>query len=142
MATRTRYATKQDIIDRYGDDILVRMAYTRNEEVIDDLAVTNALGDRADEIDTYLTAVAELPLDPVPPIVEQLNVDMAIYQLAGDAVTEQQQKRYDNAVKLLTKISEGKIKLGLPAADQPESSDAMHVSAQDKLFDRTKLDQY
>lgn len=138
----TIYATKQDIIDRYGEDLLLRIADRDNDDTIDDTAVTKALADQADEIDVYLSARCDLPLTTVPGVLKRLNVDMAVYQLAGDEVQEHQQKRYENAVNLLIRISKGEVKLGLPEESQPEESETMAVDAADKLFGRDTLAQY
>ena len=140
------YATKQKIIDLYGEDLLVRIADRNNDGLVEDDAIDAALESAASRIDSAIAAVADLPLPAtarIIPMLELANVDMAVYILAGDLRTEEQTRRNDRAEVLLDRISSGKQSLGIPAADQPESSDGgLLVSARDKVFGSDELDQY
>lgn len=136
------YATQEDIKDRYGEDLLYRIADRDNDSIIDTKAVTRALSDAGNDIDSYVGVVAELPLKTVPPVLTRVCVDIAVYYLAGDRVTEEQSKRHDDAIAMLKRISEGKAKLDLPTEKQPEDMQGSAVSARQKIFDADTLDRY
>ena len=136
------YATKQDIIDRHGEDVLYRVADRDGDDILEERVVNEALADATEEINTYLAARYPLPLVSVPPIAKRLCIDIAVYHMSGDLVTEQQENRYDNAVKLLKSIAKGDASLGLPAPDQPTSNEETRVSAPSKMFGKSTLDRF
>ncbi len=125
------YAIKQDIIDRYSEDLLWIIALLpadeeivgREVDQIDDTAIDRALSGAANEIDTYINARYEMPLATVPPILIDCCVDIAIYNLAtGPELTDDMKERYKNRIALLTRISKGTSDLGLPKAQKPAPS--------------------
>jgi phage gp36-like protein len=118
------YATPQDIEDRYGRDMLLVVADADGDGEPDAALLESALADAAAEIDVYLTAHYTLPLPVVPAVVTRLAVDIALYRCAStaDRATEEQRRRYEDAVALLTRISKGTVRLGLPAGDEPAVS--------------------
>ena len=122
------YAEKQDIIDRYGDDLLWIIALLpadaeiegREEDQIDDTAIERALSDASDEIDARLNARYELPLPVVPTLLTRCCVDLAVYNLAtGTECSDDMRSRADRATSLLTQIGKGLVDLGLPKAQKP-----------------------
>lgn len=124
------YAEKQDIIDRYGEDLLWTIALSPadpevpgSEDAIDDVAVDRALNGASNEIDTYINARYEMPLATVPPILVDCCVDIAIYNLAhGPELSDDIESRYKNRIALLARISKGDADLGLPKAQKPQPS--------------------
>lgn len=56
------YATRQDIIDRYGEDELIVAADHDEDGVADATVVEQGLADASDEIDAYLAGRYTLPL--------------------------------------------------------------------------------
>jgi phage gp36-like protein len=136
------YAILKDITDRHGEAVLDRVTDIQGSYNQALTTVDEALDDATEEIDTYLSARYPLPLPTVPPIVKRLCVDIAVYHLSGDLVTEQQETRYNNAVKLLKAIAKGDASLGLPKTDEPASTDGMLVSAPAKTFGGGALDSY
>jgi phage gp36-like protein len=107
------YATQQDIIDRFGEAELIVAADHDEDGVADPDVVEQGLSDASDEIEVYLGERYTLPLNPVPPVLLRLCVVMALYHMSKPpAITDEKRRRYEDAVKLLTKISEGKVTLG------------------------------
>ncbi|MGE4296940.1 MAG: gp436 family protein [Desulfovibrionaceae bacterium] len=136
------YATPQDIEDRYGRDALLTAADLDGDGEPDAALLDSALADATAEIDVYLTAQYVLPLPVVPAVVTRLAVDIALYRVAStaDRATEEQRKRYEDAVGLLTKISKGVVSLGLAPAEQPASSPGVvTVSGPPRRFGRGSL---
>ncbi len=124
------YATQQDIIDRYSEDLLWNIAVLEAdpeipeaEDQIDDVSIGLALSDASSECDVYLNARYAMPLGTIPPVLKICCVDIAVYNLAtGVGSSEDITKRYDRAVSLLNKISKGTADLGLPKSQKPAPS--------------------
>jgi phage gp36-like protein len=113
------YATKQDIIDIYGEDLLVRVADLDRDGYADDPVITKALGDADDICNAYLSAQYTVPVTPTPGVVRNCAVDIAVYKMAlqRGGRTDEMRLRYDDALKLLEKISTAKVGLGLSPED-------------------------
>jgi phage gp36-like protein len=110
------YATKADIDDLYGPDLLVRVADYDRDGTADDEVVARGL-QSADEIcDAYLSAAYAIPVSPVPGVVKTCAIDIAVYKIAlgRSGRTDEMRVRYEDALSILGKISTGKIGLGLP----------------------------
>lgn len=139
------YAVKQDMIDRFAERELIQLTdRTAGEGVaINDTVLGRALADTDAEIDGYLMGRYTLPLNNVPKMLVSVACDIARYRLYDDRVTEQVQKRYDDAVKLLRMIGEGKISIGPNSAQDPTPSTAGAQShGDDRVFDRSTLSDY
>lgn len=110
------YATEQDIVELYGQDILLRVADHNKDNVADPQVVEMALQSADDLCNAYLSAQYDIPIDPVPGIVKKCAIDIAVYNMAHGRVqrTEEMRVRYEDALKLLEKISTGKVGIGLP----------------------------
>src|ERR1700737_1713114 len=110
------YATKEDIDELYGTDLLVRVAdYNRDGTPDPDVVARGLLA--ADEIcDAYLSAQNTIPVTPVPGVVKNCAIDIAVYKIALGRTgrTDEMRVRYEDALTILEKISTGKIGLGLP----------------------------
>jgi phage gp36-like protein len=109
------YATKEDIDDLYGSDLLVRVADYDRDGTPDDDVVAKGL-QSADEIcNAYLSANYSVPVAPTPGIVNACAIDIAVYKMAlgRSGRTDEMRLRYEDALAILEKISTGKIGLGL-----------------------------
>lgn len=136
------YAVKQDIIDRYGEDILLTSFDPDNTGTADDDLITKALADASSEVDSYVGAQYDVPLATIPDIIEQRTVDIAIYlgSFRTDAMTENKETRYKDAVKWLTLLSKGTISLALEAEPASKAGGAELTSAAERLFTRGTMD--
>jgi phage gp36-like protein len=115
------YATKEDIDELYGTDLLVRVADYDRDGTPDPDVVAKGLKS-ADEIcDAYLSAMYTIPVVPTPGVVQTCAIDIAVYKMALNLTsrTTEMRTRYEDALALLEKISTGKVGLGLP----PETTD-------------------
>lgn len=107
------YATKQDIIDRYGEAALIVAADHDGDGEADPAVVTQGLNDASEEIDAYVGGRCILPLNPVPPVLVRLCVDIALYRMSmPPAITDELRRRYEDAIKLLKLIADGTVTLG------------------------------
>jgi phage gp36-like protein len=107
------YASSDDIVFRYGRDALYIAADRDNDDVIDSGAVERALSDASDEINTYVGKKYQLPLPSVPSVMIRVCVDIAMYRMStGLALTEEKRNRFDDAVRYLERVADGRISLG------------------------------
>lgn len=115
------YATKQNLIDRFGEDELIQITdrHTRsdpeNSGTIDTVVLDQAIADADAEINGYLNAYA-LPLSVVPANLIRIACDITRYYLYDDQDIETVTKRYDSAIAYLRMVASGKISLGADVA--------------------------
>jgi phage gp36-like protein len=110
------YASKDDIDELYGTDLLVRVADYDKDGHPDTEIIAKGL-QAADEIcDAYLSAQYTIPVVPTPGVVKNCAIDIAVYKMALGRTgrTDEMRVRYEDALALLEKISTGKVGLGLP----------------------------
>lgn len=131
------YATQQDMIDRFAQTELVQLTDRANTGNIDATVLGQALADANAAIDGYLQGRYTLPLAVVPQVLTQYACDIARYRLYDDAASEQVQKRYDDAIKFLELVAQGKITLGLSSGgDAPAEADGAQMEGTDPVFRR------
>jgi len=113
------YASRQNLIDRFGQQELIELTDSAELGVIDDGAVTVALNDADAEINSFLAGRYTLPLTQTSLELERLACDIARYRLWDDAASETVKNRYDDAIKKLRDVSKGVASLGIDQASQP-----------------------
>ena len=124
------YASIQDCIDRRGEESLRELADDPHAHALAWSGLEAALDDATDEIDAYVGARHELPLDPVPRVLQRLCVEIGIYRRAdsADRGTEEMRKRYEDAIRLLKDIQSGRASLGVADPDAPARAESPAVS--------------
>ena len=110
------YATKQDMIDRFGEEELIQLTDRSNAGVIDDQVLNRAIADADAEIDGYLGGRYALPLAIVPVSLGRIAADVTRYYLYEDAATDHVRQRYEDAVRFMRAVGEGKVSLGIDAS--------------------------
>lgn len=127
------YATLQNLTDRYGARTLVALS-DRGEVatgVVDADVVARALADTDAQIDGYLATRYALPLAQVPALVADLAQAIAIWKLHPYDPDAKIRRDYDDALRALRDIAEGRIRLDL-AGSEPEGSGAGGVTITDR----------
>lgn len=134
------YATAQDCIDRYGQDLLLILADRNGDGTVDSDVLDRALEDADSEIDGYLGSRYDLPLPSPPPILKRLAVDLALYRLSSEAdqLTEERRTRYTDATKFLMSIAKGEITLGRPDPEPP-TVHQVRTQGQQRRFTRSSM---
>lgn len=109
------YATRVDIDTLYGSRLLLTIADTDVDGVVDEALVARAIADSAGVIDSYLSVRYDLPLATVPDFLRRICVNIAVYTIAidGDRLTDEYRRRYEDAIDHLKRIADGKAGLGL-----------------------------
>ncbi|GIX17702.1 MAG: hypothetical protein KatS3mg119_1888 [Rhodothalassiaceae bacterium] len=111
------YAQLQDLIDRVGAREITELTDRADPPAgaIDASVAERALADADAEIDGYLAARYDLPLSPVPAVLTRLATDIARYRLWDDRAPEEVRQRYEDAVRLLREIADGRHRLPVSA---------------------------
>ena len=129
------YCTLQGLIDRFGETELLKLTDMNRTGLIDTVRVERTLEDAGQEINTYLAARYDTPIDPAPDILARLCADIARYRLYENRVTEDVRNRYKDAVAMLRDLASGKATLP-SAADEP----AAPVAGMDVTVTRSRTD--
>lgn len=116
------YATEIDMLDYFSDNEVVQLKSVHEDG---EAALARALKSATEEIDSYITQkyADEMPFDYTPSRLTQLCCDIARYNLYTTQATEEVQKRYDDAIKWLNKVADGKAVLVLADKTKVASSD-------------------
>ncbi|MDP8834517.1 DUF1320 domain-containing protein [Serratia marcescens] len=138
------YATRDDLLVADGS-YLWNVAINRETNQLDEAAITQALEDTDEEINSLLSRRYKLPLETaVPRILIRVAVSIAFYWLADrdNQATELVRKRYEDAIKTLKEIASGQRDLGLPTLEQPpegNSGKVIMTGENTRLFTRNSL---
>lgn len=128
------YATLQQLIDRYGRDMLVALTDRLDPPAgaIDEEIVARALSGADALIDGYLAGKYALPLAVTPPVLVPIAQALAIYDLHVTEPEKKVQNDYDNAVKRLAEIAKGVIQLTDAAGIEPAAPQGGGVQITDR----------
>ncbi|MAU96166.1 MAG: hypothetical protein CMP81_09790 [Fulvimarina sp.] len=138
------FATKQDLIDRFGSTELTQLTDRTNRPptMIDDTVVSQALGDASALASGYVGKIYQLPLAEVPQALVKAVADIARYYLHGSRATKdgEEERAYKEAVGWLKDVARGTVQLdvgGVPPA-QPQGG-TVRVVAPQRRFSRESL---
>jgi phage gp36-like protein len=129
------YATKQNLIDRFGSDELIQRTDRVNTGSIDDTVIEQTLSDADNTINGYITAY--LPLSAVPSGLLRIAADIARYYLYDDVIPDAVKDHYKNAITYLTDVRDGKISLIAGAVQQPVTSSSVDIDSSVSEFGAT-----
>lgn len=137
------YATLQQLIDRYGEAMLIALtdrADPPEEAIVAEIA-NRALAGADALIDGFLAGLYALPLPSTPPMLEPLAQAIAIYDLH---ITEPEKKikdDYDYAMKRLEQIAKGLIQLKDAAGLEPPAPQGggVQITDRDRMFTPEKM---
>jgi phage gp36-like protein len=117
------YATQQQLIDRFGAQTLLQLTDRADPPLgaIDAVQVGRALTDTDAVINGYVGVRYRLPLDPVPELVTDLALSIAIYKLHVFAPDPKVKDDYDQALRTLRDISSGTVRLDAAGIASPSS---------------------
>lgn len=131
------YCTKQNMIDRYGQEELIQLTDRANVGAIDDQVLDQAIADASGEIDSYLAGRYSLPLATVPVSLIKIACNMTRYNLYDDAASETVRQRYEDAIKFLRAVGTGQIDMGLATdGSRPSPSDGAQMESGGRIFGR------
>lgn len=111
------YATKQDMIDRYGTPKLVQLTdlTTPHSGEIVDATLTARLVDASAEIDGYIMGRTPVPMLTPPAHIKLICCRLTHYLLLGDAATDVDRDDAKVARSYLMQVANGSVRLGMEA---------------------------
>ncbi len=143
------YCTIADLQKMIPDYNLIRLSDEENGTTINTVRVQESIDSGAEEIDSYIGAVAALPITgEIPGILGKINVDIAFYNLYSrmqEVIPETREKRYKRAIDLLLRIVKDPASFGIqPAPEASESAvGAVSIaSTPDTIYTTELMGQY
>lgn len=138
------YATKQDMIDRYGETPLVELTdrvepYTN---AVVDSVMTMALGEATAIINAYISGRYQLPSDSVPLVLVGHTCVIAYYKLHRGRYPDEVRKEYDDTLSFLKAVSRGEAKIDIAGIEAPSSVADARVEGPSRIFNRDSLKDY
>ncbi len=109
------YATEQDMIDLFGETEITELTNLDDPgaTAVDSTRLTAALEYASNEVDSYLAAQYQLPITSIPMVLTNKVADIVRYHLDFYKAREDVRVRYEDAIKWLKLLAEGKVSLGL-----------------------------
>jgi phage gp36-like protein len=134
------YATKQDLVTRFGEAELVSLTDRTGSGHVDDAVVARALADAGAKIDSYLRGRYTLPLAVVPRDLLAPACDIARFQLYSDRPTDTVRERFEDAIAWLKDVAAGRVNLTTSEADEPARVETSpRVKAPTRIFTNDTL---
>ncbi len=123
------------------------IAYTDDYEsgVVDVEAVGKAIAGADALINAHIAKRYSVPVSPVPDMVRDLAVDIAIYKICShrSLAPDDRRKNYEDAVRMLGRIASGQAVIPDAAAAPAGSGDhAVNLSSGPRVFSRDSLKGY
>lgn len=140
------YATLDSLNAQFGEREVIALTDRDLDGLPDQAVVDSALAIASDEIDAYLESRYALPLVTIPRLLTTLCGDIARYRLTGAEAqeTDPSRNRYRDAIKMLEKLKDGELTLGLdPAQQEVGTRDTVHIApGRSRVFSRETLGDY
>jgi phage gp36-like protein len=121
------YCSLNDLVSRFDLDELIQLTDSSGTGIIDAQVVDAAIKDASDTIDGYVAGRYPLPLAVVPSALTRICANIARYNLYDQSVTQVVQNNYNDALKFLTEVARGGIRLGLSVDNEPAETDSVIV---------------
>ncbi|PIW30927.1 MAG: DUF1320 domain-containing protein [Rhodospirillales bacterium CG15_BIG_FIL_POST_REV_8_21_14_020_66_15] len=131
------YATKQDLIDRFGEDELIQLTDRGGAGVIADAVLNMAMADADATIDSYLAKRYDLPLAEVPPALVPKAAALVRYLLHDESPTETVVKNHELALAWLRDVAAGRVELDVGGSTPAEADIVLQDGAGPVFTDKT-----
>ena len=117
------YTTEADLIDRYGERMLVLLTDRASPATgtIDSAVVSAAIEGAEAVIDGYLATRYALPLSAVPKLISEIAEAIAIWKLHPAAPDPKIEADYRTAMTLLGDIAAGRVRLEVAGVASAET---------------------
>ncbi|MAI62414.1 MAG: hypothetical protein CBB87_08055 [Micavibrio sp. TMED27] len=135
------YATKVEMLQRYQENELIQL--TDNIEPytyqINDDVLNTALADATAEINLHVSGRYKLPLNPTPDALENICCVIAFYKLNRRGNTDAERQDYEDALKFLRSIAEGKTLLDQGGQEPKSAAANVDYDDSERFFSRNSL---
>lgn len=139
------YCTLDDILAMMDEAEVIRYTDDDDTGAINTDVTDKAIAGAGALIDSHLAVRYSVPVSPVPDILLDLAVDIAVYKISSrrGQSPEEIRKKYEDAIKYLEKVAAGKIVLpGASAAPTGSGSDAVAITTSPRIFSRDSMKEY
>ncbi len=133
------YATRQDLIDRFGEEELAYQTDADGSGSLDAAAIDRALADADTLINGYLARLYALPLASTPDLIKSIACDIARYRLYKKEAPQLVRDNYQDALKRLEAIQRGAVALDLAGTVAPTRGDTVQLDGSDRVLSRDTL---
>ncbi len=138
------YASKQNMIDRYEEQVLIELtdrAVPQTNAIVD--AVLNqSLADADALINTYLAGRYSLPFSTAPDVLRRHACAIAFYDLHRGRYPDEVRKDFEDTLKFLVALGRGEAKLDAGGLEPDSSPAEARVEGPQRMFNRTSLEGY
>lgn len=118
------YASQSMLVKRFGEQVIIQLTDRSPEPTgqIDTDLVAQELANTDAVINGRIKVRYRLPLNPVPDEVADLALAIAIYKLHVYTPNDKIVRDYEQALKTLDKIADGKVILDAEGIEPPSAS--------------------
>jgi phage gp36-like protein len=136
--------TKQEMIDRYGDQALIDLTdhiepYTNT---IVDPVLNAAILDATAQVTSFIAGRYRLPLASTPNALKRPVATIVYYILHKTRVTDDARKEYEDALRYLSQISRGEVRLDIEGQEPSSAPADARVEGPEGIFSRESLKGY
>lgn len=109
------YATPTEFKALFPEDESVELSNLDDPDATaaNDALIQSALDEAQSEVDSYVGMVADLPLSSTPLVLKNAVCRIARYRLDAYSPRDNVRQDYDDVIKWLEKLVDGKVGLGL-----------------------------
>ncbi len=134
------YATTDDMIARYGEQLLIELTDRADEPlgVIDSVVINAAKDEASALIDSYVGRRYKLPVLPVPMVLRNICCTIAFYELHRGRYSDETRTAYDDALRSLSNISSGAMVLDVAGKESISAGAQVAYSQSNRQFSRQK----
>ena len=137
------YIVQSDLLGQISNAQLIQLTDDAKTGAVDTTKITQAIDGAESEVDGYVATKYTVPVAaPVPQLVKELSIDIAIYRLyrRRQRIPDDVKKAYDDAIARLKDIAKGLLTLGIdPPPGESSKAAQGEVSGPDRVFDRDKM---
>lgn len=137
------YATRDDMVRQFGETECIALTDREYTGEINDDVLNGGLERASATIDSYLAGRYPLPWTDTPGILVGKCCDIARYEMTGAETqnTEEIRKRYEDAIRYLERVADGRITLGrLPDGQVAQGGSMSRFSSNGRVFGRGETD--
>lgn len=137
------YAAISDLQNRLDPAHLLELADDDQDSQPDPPVLESVLTDASALIDSYLASRYATPLNPTPPLLKKLTVDLALAGLFArrrEAISPEYEARARSAMEVLSNLARGDLNLG--AAYPPRNLSQSTRLEDARVFDSQHLENF
>ena len=132
------YCDLENLTDKIEESELLRLCDDAGVGDLNNVDVAAVWGDAIEAADGTIDAYCSVMPSPAPRIIQDISVDISIYELysrRADSCPEIRKDRYEAAIKFLEGVASGKNKLEISTI-----SGTVNITSSDRVFSRSAFD--